>query len=34
MEQIIANGRSTPGANQSNDAAIQLRKQGSVVDEE
>lgn len=26
LEQIIANGRSTPGAKQANDAAIQLRK--------
>ncbi len=26
LEQIIANGRSTPGAKQANDAAIQIRK--------
>jgi hypothetical protein len=29
LEQFIANGRSTPGAKQSNDAAIQIRKKGS-----
>ena len=29
LEQIIANGRSTPGAKQSNDAAIQIRKGGA-----
>lgn len=34
LEQIIAEGRSTPGAKQSNDAAIQLRKQGVVTDDE
>ena len=26
LEQYIANGRSTPGAKQTNDAAIQIRK--------
>lgn len=30
LEKIIAEGRSTPGSQQSNDAAVQLRKQGSV----
>lgn len=29
LEKIIADGRSTPGAKQSNDAAIRIRKQGS-----
>lgn len=30
MEEIIANGRSTPGAKQSNDAPIQIRR-GAVA---
>ena len=34
MKKYIAEGRSTPGAKQSNDAAIQIRKKGSVVEEE
>ena len=35
LEEIIANGRSTPGAKQANDAAIQIRKQinGKAGDE-